>query len=443
MPASYQQGYDAQAKQSTRYLANGANVAACITDRSQRMLNMTAGTNSAYENNTVRFNYSHPRTILVRGTVDNNDTGDIFRHGTGGNLELLYFSSANTIRVRVANADVLTYSVTGLPAPAGADGLVIAWVSQANPDTTGASDAVLSWLMIWNTTDGTFDKVAFTHVTKALQASTPGVWGAADSAGINAFTGTITDVLYENRAMSATEIANDWVTALTPPSSSVEPELQGLPPQSATIDAQNFHHGPAAIWAGDATRRMIRRTLQPLRNLCFRIQGAWDAAALAATDPFIRAAPGVSADRMHLAWLECAPVPDNCNRMWVRVQIRSRTSSGAAVPVRVRVWSFSRPPGVLTLVGDPGNGDPLESYFVGATITRDDDASAGEYTVLGSMPIARGTSGVDEGMTYIAMSLAVDPAGASANDAAALIYVKSIHCVPYYLEGGLPLPVHP
>jgi hypothetical protein len=430
-------GFDAQAKPSTRYLARGSAIANCADDISQYDLDLATAAGVAYEASSGRFNHSHPRTILVRGTVDNNDTGTLYRHGTGANTERLAFSAANTIEVTVANAVVLTFIWLGLSA--SAEGFVVAWTSIANPDTTGAGDAVLSTLHVWNTTDGTYDKRTFTHVVKPPQTTTAS-WGADSSAGTAAFTGTITALLFENREMPGTEIAADWVAALVAPTSDAVTEREELPPQADSVDSQNYHHGPSAMIAADATRRMIRRTVQALRNDRFRVTPSWTAAQIEGSDPFLRGAPGSSDDRMHLSWLAVAPVPDNVNRLWVRVHIRSWTTSGAAVPLRVRLYSMSKPPGSFG-VGGPGGGEPLTHFHVQATITRDDDASVGQYTVLGSMPIARGLSGVHEGMTYLGLALQVDPSSSSANDANARVAVNAIHVVPYFRADALPLPV--
>lgn len=424
------------AKQSTRWLAIGALITACTNDLSQYDTDMTAGTGCVFEATSARFNYSHPRTILVRCQANNTDTEILWSHGSAGTLERLRFSAANTITVTVAGAVVQTYTVVGLPASRA--NLVIAWVSEANPDTTGASDAVLSTLMIWNVDAHTFDQVSFTHVIKA-SASATAFWGAGSTLGVQAFSGVITGVLYENRRMSGTEIAADWVADVGAVTSSAHAvtDHQGLPPAQGVIDAESSWQGPAHVWAGDATRRMERRTLQWLRNDRFRIVPTWQASTLTATDAFIRGAPGESDDRMSIAWLSVAPVPDNCNRIWARVHLRAYVVSGDPVPVRVRLYSFSKPNGFA----GGGMGGPVVSYFTGATVVS--GYATGRYLVLGSCPIARGSTGIRFGKTYLALAVAVDPLGESTNDSRVRIEFGALHVVPYFREGGQGLPVHP
>ena len=64
-PAAYQQGYDSQAKQSTRYLARGAGITACNVDASQYLTNLTAGTGCVLEGSpaSARFDFSHPKPM--------------------------------------------------------------------------------------------------------------------------------------------------------------------------------------------------------------------------------------------------------------------------------------------------------------------------------------------------------------------------------------------
>lgn len=421
------------AKQSTRYVARGAIITACNVDRSQRATNMSAGTGCVFEAASSRFNYSHPRTIYVRCQANNTDTEILWTHGSGGTLERIRFSAANTLIIQVAGVTVQTYTFTALGA--SREDLVIAWVSEANPDTTGASDAVLSHLYIWNVTDGTFDKVAFTHVTKALVSATA-LFGAGTTAGVQAFSGVISMVGYENRAMSATEIAVTLglETRTAPSSSAARVSHQGVPPVSSLlIGAAGYKHGPLAAMAVDTTRRMYCRLLSPLWNERMRVATDWTDALLdSATDPWIRGAPDANAWRMHLTYKRAYPVPDNATHLWVRVHLRTWTTSGEAVPLGARLYSMNRPPGW------PGE-EPFAKYFEQAIVTRDDDSSDGAYELEAVVTLARGTAGDWKDWTVLALALQVDPNAASGNDANARVNVRAVHVVPLFRDqqGGL------
>ena len=437
--AAYQQGYDPQAKPSTRLLARGANAVGCNTDLCQYLTNLSTNVTYCFEASTTRFNYSHPRTIGIRCNMTNAHTGTLFRHGSGANTEALQFSSGNNIRVIVANTILFTQALTVLTG--SADEIVIAWRSEANPDTTGAANAVRSFLDIWNVTAGTHQRIEFAHVTKPLQAGATAVWGANTHPAGTAFGGTITAWWYENRLQSATEIAVDWVETRSEPSTDVdtESEDQGLPVTTAArFEGRDYFQGPSALIAVEKTRRLIRRTLSPLYNKSFRGRTTWDDADLDATDnPKIRAAPGDPGYRLFLGWLQVAAVPDTCTHLWVRVHVQS-SSSSTAVPVGVRFYSFNRPPGGLGIAAEGLPPEPLRYEQVTEVINRD-DTGVGEWCVEQRVPIARGTQGIRKNKTYLAIALQVDPEAAVANDADATVIVKACHAVPCFVreQGGV------
>lgn len=426
------QGFDPQAKPSTRLLARGGSAVTCDDDVSQYETDLSTNVTYCFEASTTRFNYSHPRTMGFRLLMDNADTGLLFRHGSGANTETFGFSAANTLRLQVANAVIWTQTLTVLTG--SVEEIVVAWATEANPDTTGAADAVRSVVYVWNVDAGTFERFEVGgHVVKALQAGATAVWGANTHPAGTAFSGTITGWWYENRYQSGAEIAADWVAAVTPPTTVLTTVHQGHPPEADTIDAQNEQHGPAAIWAADSTRRVLRRTLSPLVNRTFNTTPTWTDALLVATDPMIRGYPGASDYRMHVAWSDVVPVPPTANAAWVRIHLRSWTSSGAAVPIGVRYSSFNRRPGMALPPGDQGAADPLVPYYVEATVTRDDDSSDGEWTVFDQLlPLSRGRAGIMANRTCLALALNVDPAGVSGNDANAQIWVRAINVVPLF-----------
>lgn len=436
MPASYQQGYDAQAKQSTRYLARGTDITDLDVDLSQRLTNLTAGATYVLEASpaSARFDFSHPRTIGARIEINSTDTGTIHRLGAASPTRL-DFNSATVLRAVVNNSSVGTLTLTGLDGTR--DDVVVAWTSRANPDTTGAANAVESTLHGWNVTNSTYERSTFTHAASTTKTQTA-YFGAADNVGTAVFSGVMTAIWFENRMQTAAEIANDWVSARTPPTTVLEAGHQGHPPAASTIETRNHYHGPSALWCADATKRLLRRTMSPLWNECLNTQPTWTDALLTAADPMMRGAPDNTEYRMHTAWRRVVPVPPMCNAVWCRVQLRSWVSSGAAVPIGVRMYSFNRPPSALAPADGPP--DPLVSYYATATITRDDTATDGEYTTLGFVPMAIGRAGLYAGTTTLCLALNVDPAASSGNDANANIMVRAVHVVPVFRDivGGLP-----
>lgn len=433
-------------KPSMRYLANGASCDTCNVDRSQYLTNLTASGGYLFEASpaSARFDFSHPKTIGFRIEVNNTDTGHLLRFGSA-DPDRLEFSAANTLRVTINNSIVRTYTFGTGSAPtlgAARHRLIIAWVREANPDTTGASNAVQSWLLIWDLDTGVFDRDYFTHAASTTKTQTI-VLGANTHPAGTTFSGVITGIWYENRCASATEVGNDWIAAISSPSTILDLEdgRQGLPVlSSAGFGGTSQWHGPMALWCADATRRIYHRLFSPLWNECFRIQSELSQATLdGGTDPWIRGAPGANGSRMHLAWLGMAPVPPTATHVWVRVHLRSYVTGGSPVPIGVRFYSFNRPPGIQGLQGVDDDVEPFVKYHAEEIVTRDDGigSSSGSYVLKKKLPIARGQTGLHKGWTYLAIGIDVDPNNVSTNDAAARVRVQAVHAVPICCsEGG-------
>lgn len=425
MPASYQQGFDPQAKQSTRYLARGTGFASCNVDLSQRDVDLTANATNLFEAHpaAARFDFSHPRTIGFRVEMSTATVGTLFRHGSGSPTRL-DIAVAGTVRAVVNNVAVGTVAIAGAGIDATLRAAVVAWTSRANPDTLSAADAVESTLHVWRISSGSYARSTFTHSASTAKTQTA-FFGAADNVPNSPWTGTITGIWFENRMQSGAEIAADWVAARAVPTTVVAGVHQGHPPLADTIDAAFRHHGPAAMWAVDATRRMQRRTLAPLWNEVMQSEVIWDG-TINNPGPLVRDAPGSTTWRMPLSLARLVPVPNTCNAAWVRVHLQSfddTTTTG------VRVYSMNRHPGAA--VGEDGPADAIVPYFVGASITRDDTGSEGEWSVLGLLNLSRGTTGPYRDRTVLAIAI---------NDADPSIRVRAVHVVPCFRDqpGGLP-----
>lgn len=440
--ASYMQGYEPLSKQSTRYVAIGSSIATCNVDLGQYGQNLTIGTGSqvlfqSLANGSIRFDFSHPRVIGFRVTMTNTDTGTLFRHGAATSTRVR-FLVAGTLQLLNEAAVVGSYAPPGLSATPKQ--FVFAWVSEANPDSTGAADAVRSWLHAWCIDDGTYDHIEFTHAVAAARGQTA-FFGAADNTPTSPFTGTITGILFEGRCMPPEEIEADWVLPRLAPATEVDEECEheGISVEDSLIHGDGNFHGPPMLAAADKSKRLTRRLLSPLWNERFRSHPTRTDALLTTSDPKIRAAPGNSDYRMHIGWLRCYPVPDTCSHLWVRMHVFARALSGTAVPCGLRLYSMNRPPGPLG-VGEP---EPFAYYYAEDIVTRDDDATVtpGEWSLNKLVPIARATSGIRKGKTYLAIALCVDPNSESTNDANAQLVVRAAHAVPCFVQsqGGFPV----
>lgn len=446
---SYQQGYEPLAKPDTLYLGrdDGAGIPDLATDLSQYADNQSRGATWHWEASpATRFNLTTRWCIEVEFTCDNADTGRFFTQGGTGRWRISIAAGGIVTITIQAGAALLTIGTLTLPGISGSDQrFTLQWSAEPNELTTGASNALRSELCAWNETTPNFDKAVFAHAARDSETGAAVFW-AGSTAGANPFTGTPHACRFGSRFHSATETAIDFVDTRSEPATDVDTssEHEGLPCSTSTgIHGRDSFHGPAAVWAVDKTRRLVRRLLTPLYNRRFRNTPTWtDALLTSGTNPKIRGAPGATDYRMHLGWLQVAPVPDTCSHLWVRVHVYANATSGAAVPCGIRFYTMNKPPGgVAAEVADEAPAETFVPYYVDELVTRDDGAAVGEWAIEALVPISRGTAGIRKGKTYLCIALAVDPESGSANDANAQLIVKACHAVPNFVatQGGLPV----
>lgn len=416
MPIRTQDVAEPRSKQSTLFLSASAGGVwtELDDDDSQRFDDATSGAGimTMTSPSSDRLNISHPRAITCRADVNSTDTGVFFTHGAGGNLLTFEINTAGTLRAVQNGGTVGSVAIPGL---AGArTSYVLSWVSRANPLTTGASDAVQSWLLVLDDVGGEVARAEFFHAVKTGGRATA-TWGP--------FVGTVTGFSHESRAQSLTEIAIDWgVASPVAPTSDCEVVLPPMPVDvSSTLGDENELYGPAPAWAALHADHARRRTWSPLANVVYRTRPEIEENT-AASNGWYRLAPGDDAYYMGLAWIAMAPVPPGCTHAYVRLHVQSWVTSGAAVPIGLRLYSLSQPP-----------DQPAELAWsqIGEVVTRDDTASGdGQWDIEAVVRLSIGT----DGWTYLCPAYAFDPLGASANDANAIITINALHVVPCYSE---------
>lgn len=434
-----------QDKPDCRFYGVGATYAALAVDLSQFEDDLLSDADAAFEN-SARFNYSHPRTLVwgfdAIGTLD---TGTMWRHGTGANLELVEIVATATLRIYVNNVVAFEQSIQG-------DGtmgqLWVAWVSQPNPDpSAGASDAVLSWVYVHSVTGGWHERHRFTHPAKNSE-STTGYIGSSSSGGVSAMSEPITTFGYFSRAHSFTEIALDHWLARAVPTTIAQTERQQLDVTAASgVGSQAEAHGVAAQSSAASLDHTRWRCMGALTNERFKDVPTIDTSFHSSGDapPKVGVALG-SAYRWHIGWFRAYPVSPTANALWVEVHARVWSTDitlGEGV-WGLRVYAMNRPPIVAQVIaGDPP--EPLERRFVTAVID-DDNSSAsdpGLYRIRAVVPIVRGSSGVARDRVYLAVAYAVDPSGdhTPAERDTMRLEVKAAHAVQLFdgAEGQPPL----
>jgi len=212
------QGDVARAKDDTRFYATGASITALTTDLSQYADNVTAGTSSVWEADSARWSESTPPlAIEVVCTANSTDAGYLYTHESAAAGLRISVAAGPIVSFRLNNAGLATLSVTVSGVAGTREDLVIGWSMEANPFTTGASDAYRSRLSAWNVTDGTYFQATVTHAVPA-DATGRAVWGASDSTGANAYTGVITAVRWSiGRYHPAAEVREDFIATTSAP----------------------------------------------------------------------------------------------------------------------------------------------------------------------------------------------------------------------------------
>lgn len=304
------------------------------------------------------------------------------------------------------------------------------WSTRANPDTTGAGDALISELSIYGHTDAAFEEVPqWTHAIGTIYD--PSVSLSVGGYG-NAF-GWILDSRQVHAARigaawhTNVEFAEDWIAPRSAHGSALPQVLEPLVlGETSQIGRESELIGSANIGAVAASANANR--VRMLSNLVNEVYS--DARTLSTTpSPTQRliTAPGSAAYKVDAASIRWIPHP-GLGLAWVRVHVQSWVTAGAAVPIGIRCYAFNRPPlGVGPLI--EGLPTPaLELDYVGAMITVDHGAAGvGEWLDLGVLRVPRFTGAAPtwSGTTILALAHAFDPASASANDANARIKIKA------------------
>lgn len=440
MPIRLQSDAEGASKQDTRFLAQSATggvMSELAVDLGQYFADFTDDTTSISEASSTRCDVTTQWTVLARVSMTNAQSGTIFNFA---NLRLQVDGSQNLV-AWVNGAAVGTFPLFGLTA--GARDLTVAFTTRPNPGSTGASDAQLGWLYVYNEATGGSGRHSFTHASRTASAGTAR-WNAQTAGGVDQFSGALLDVLFSCRCQSFTEIARDWFDATAAQTTGYTITRPPLPLDRSALVANEAHiHGPAAQWAARFADHAKGRHASPLVNTVYEQQPTIDTTTMtgATNRRMFKYAPGSSTYWLALGWFEVAVVPVWANAAWVRLHVRSWVTAGAAVPVGLRVYSMSRKPILPGAVGFQPP-EPMEKYHTPTTtITRDDIAGAGQWDVQASVPLAIGKSGISLGKTYICPAFAFDPAGASGNDANARLQFRALHVIPGRLEddGGLPL----
>lgn len=329
--------------------------------------------------------------------------------------------SAGVLSIFWPNASGTTVLVAmpALPGSVGSTPLefVLSWTIRDNPDATDADDALLHEIVASQGSD--VARAEFVSAVRSVGDSTDSETVIGDS-GVDVLVfafdhAALPHGLLQERGQHTTPgDVPDFVAHVSSPVLHVD---------TSTSDEGTFF-GPQAMMAARHCATAMGRTMSPVVNEVFRSPHQFTTDPDAATQKVLRAAPRATGHFLHMGFLRYRRVPLVADVLHCGLFIRSHVTTGAAVPVQVRVWSFDR--------SDPARGR-WQSYQV--TITRD-DSDEGQWSTF-VLPVVRDLSG----FTRFCVSVAIDPEGTSANDDNAVVEILAMYALPRCTpraEGVLP-----
>lgn len=351
------------------------------------------------------------RTIALHITVSTTTACTLWLNGTGSAIDRLSIASSQYV-YRVNNTDILAIAV-----PAGTEQVVVVR-TEPNPGATMAGNAYRTTLEVFDVDNSTLARSVATHGVRTFGAN-DFILLANTTAGASSLSdagGECDKIRVSSRAVCFTEVAQDWIGALSDPTSVAKLQRQGLPlTEDSGVGDQAEYHGPAVQLAASELRHLQWRCMGPGLNWCFRNNDGIDDTfhTDAAHREKILLAPGGNTGtgfRLRLGWFGVCPVHPLANAMWVQVLARCLNVTDADLRTfGLRLYSFNKLPIVgQVLQGSPGDeAQVLEYRYAEATFTAD-EAAPGSWRIQAVLPIVVGESGIQEGKTYIGLAYAMD-----------------------------------
>jgi len=417
------------AKEDTLFLCLAS---ALTTDSSQRLTDLTSYTGGGYELTSSRGAVTgatgrevYCRCVLTAGETDVT----LVYHGLGDFSDYTYAMGTEATGKLVCRQNGAAIW-TGPTAPAG--DISFAWSTRENPDTTGSGNALISEVSVYDHTAGSMLRIEqFTHAVATTSSSWTfsigGWWNGSSLRGPPATAPT--EARLSEAFHNHVEFSEDWVAARTPHTTTYD---QILEPVGTSLA------GAQAEWAGQANvgylaaqaRELRGRMLSPLINEVY--PRARQLTTTLGPVGWMIGAPSSSVYKMDVTGLRWVAVPPGVKYAWVRVNVQSGVTGGAAVPIGIRCYSMNRPHiGAGVMLG--GKPIPaLKTHFAEGTLTVDHGATPGEWIDLGLLPLSVFSESVPgwTNTTTLILAHAIDPAGASANDAAERLKIRAWHVRP-------------
>lgn len=304
----------------------------------------------------------------------------------------------------------------------GQQEVTVSWSSRPNPDTTGASNALLSEVFVFGHTSSEFEEpVQFAHAVSTVAGTHAFMLGGYGGAGGNPWTSDVRQVRSCRIGSAwhpANELADDWLFARDAKPST------GLPLPAVHVPltwASNI--GDEGQWIGQANAGVIaaesiarrRAGWSPLVNDVYH-----DAQPIApesvelAPLSWHRNAPGSDLFRLRIDYLRWVPVPRGCTHAWVRIHVTQWTADAGAsdpVPLQLGCWAMNRP----FAVGPVGGDSFAWSRCTHSLLLENEhyEAGTGMWLDMGlvQMPVYTGPHQGWRDTVHLALGWAWDPEG--------------------------------
>lgn len=406
---TFEQGYEANAKQDTTFLgkADSYDYAALANDRSGEATDFTD--NSTYMSGGSSVLWTTEGGVEFVADISTAETNDTLFSSTGGastlSLKVTEATGVWTLDATINGSVSAQITITSLLT--GSDRrFAIGWFTRAYKDTTGAGDAYESILMIKRIGASGYAQHQWTH---AVISSTG--WTGCDVG--NGWGNTIYQARFSRRWHTSTEMVEDFVERSATPSAAGVTRVEMLvPDRDSGFGAEGELAGPVHSIAAAGVWKHDLRMLSPILNEAYRNPVDFTDSYSPVDESLEWMWRTVTTDyNMGLMFLGGRPVPEIANRIKARVHVKTWMTSGTIVPLDVRFFTFNKLPTTtdLSLFRDIS----YEQRYATSTIEIDhvDAGTAGswlDFTALQPM--------LDPfGYTYLALAFRINNGSSAAN----------------------------
>jgi hypothetical protein len=274
-------------------------------------------------------------TIDFACLIDNTDSGYLFENNLdAAPNNAIVVDGAGDLDFYVGSTMEASIDIPGVAASARL--LIGTWSAEANPLTTGSTDVLRHDVRLYNADTGAWDGASFTTgVLTGFDGSADTVFGARQTDGTDAFTGTLRMVRLSSHWHPPKELERCFldVSAAPTPVGVTRLAWPTMRHTDAAWGDDGYFAGPPHIWAAKSVHRNDLRLWGPLINEIY-------AGTTTSDESWTVDDPGSGTYLMHLSTLRRRPLPPGCTRVRCRFWMENNAASGRVI---VRSYVSDRP----------------------------------------------------------------------------------------------------